>query len=59
MLAITDICPREMESEVWAKGCGNIEKGVIYWSREIFKKETTEDLAFSTSFVCLFEKRNW
>lgn len=32
--------------------------GTIYWSREIFRKETTEDLPFSTSFFFFLEKKD-
>lgn len=38
-----------MSKELW-----EYREGTIYWSREIFRKETTEDLPFSTSFVFVF-----
>ena len=45
-----------MESVVLAKCCGNTEKGAIYWDREIFRKDATEDLAFSTFFFFFLRK---
>lgn len=41
-----------MSKELW-----KYRVGTIYWSREIFRKETTEDLPFSTSFFFFFFRK--